>query len=127
MAPSTVNANRCISYLTIENKGSTPVELRQNMGDWVFGCDVCQEVCPYNQKPPPTKWKEFQRRYRAELSDKPENWLPLLEAAKTGDLTLLFSAHDIEHNNAIVLKALLEERLGKSKKGRAPAAKSGSH
>jgi uncharacterized protein YeaO (DUF488 family) len=58
------------------------------------------------------KWKEFQRRYRAELSDKPENWQPLLEAAKAGDVTLLFGAHDTEHNNAMVLKALLEERLG---------------
>ena len=65
----------------------------------------------------PVRWKEFQRRYRAELSDKPENWQPLLEAATAGDVTLLFSAHDTEHNNAVVLKALLEERF--SKKGRA--------
>lgn len=69
----------------------------------------------------PAKWKEFQNRYRAELSGKPENWQPLLDAAKAGDVTLLFSAHDPEHNNAVVLKALLEERLSKSKKGRAPA------
>ncbi|HLX72440.1 MAG TPA: DUF488 domain-containing protein [Verrucomicrobiae bacterium] len=61
----------------------------------------------------PAKWEEFQRRYRAELSDKPENWQPLLEAAKDGDVTLLFSAHDVEHNNAVVLKAFLEGRLGK--------------
>lgn len=71
----------------------------------------------------PAKWKEFQRRYRAELSAKPENWQPLLETAKAGDVTLLFSAHDMEHNNAVVLKELLDEQLGK--KGRA-AAKSRS-
>lgn len=71
----------------------------------------------------PAKWKEFQRRYRAELSAKPENWQPLLETAKAGDVTLLFSAHDMEHNNAVVLKELLDEQLGK--KGR-PAAKSRS-
>jgi uncharacterized protein YeaO (DUF488 family) len=59
----------------------------------------------------PAKWKEFQRRYRAELDAKPEAWQPLLEAAKAGNLTLLFSAHDMEHNNAVVLKARLEERL----------------
>ena len=59
----------------------------------------------------PAKWKEFQRRYRAELDSEPEVLRPLLEAAAAGNLTLLFSAHDTEHNNAVVLKACLEERL----------------
>lgn len=55
----TVDSNLCISFLTIENKGEIPPHLREKMGDWVFGCDICQEVCPYNQAPPETVWKEF--------------------------------------------------------------------
>jgi epoxyqueuosine reductase len=59
-APGVVDARLCISYLTIENKGEIPRELRPKVGDWAFGCDVCQEVCPYNKaKATRSRWPEF--------------------------------------------------------------------
>ena len=59
----------------------------------------------------PVKWKEFQRRYRAELSGNPAAFQPLFDAAKHGNITLLYSAHDTKHNSALALKSYLEERL----------------
>lgn len=60
----------------------------------------------------PQKWPEFRRRYLAELDRKPDAWAPILEAARRGAVTLLYSAHDPEHNNAVALKEYIESKLG---------------
>ena len=63
----------------------------------------------------PAKWQEFQQRYRTELESNLEAWQPLLVAAEQGDVTLLYSARDTEHNSAILLKSFLEEQMRKNK------------
>jgi uncharacterized protein YeaO (DUF488 family) len=59
----------------------------------------------------PNKWDDFRRRYFAELDEHPEVWLPLSEAAASGDITLLYSSRDAEHNNAVALREYLMARL----------------
>jgi uncharacterized protein YeaO (DUF488 family) len=59
-----------------------------------------------------TKWEEFQKRYRKELKSNADARQPILDAVKDGNVTLLYSARDVEHNSALVLKEFLEERLG---------------
>jgi uncharacterized protein YeaO (DUF488 family) len=61
----------------------------------------------------PEKWDEFRRRYFAELDGRPEAWEPLRDAADAGDITLLYSSHDAEHNNAVALREYLTARLAK--------------
>lgn len=57
--PYQLDSRKCISYLTIENKGAIPRELRAGIGEWVFGCDVCQDVCPFNRFASDTAWPEL--------------------------------------------------------------------
>jgi epoxyqueuosine reductase len=62
VAPHRLDSNKCIAYLTIEKRGSIPENLREGIGHQVFGCDICQDVCPWNRKAPATEKAEFQPR-----------------------------------------------------------------
>jgi epoxyqueuosine reductase len=62
IAPGELDARLCISYLTIEKRGEIPDELRAAMGRHVFGCDICQDVCPWNRKAPAASAEEFEPR-----------------------------------------------------------------
>jgi uncharacterized protein YeaO (DUF488 family) len=67
------------------------------------------------------RWAEFQRRYFKELAAQPEAWKPVAEAARRGPVTLIYSSHDTEHNNAVALKRFIESRA-KSRSRLHPAA-----
>ena len=60
----------------------------------------------------PAKWHEFRRRYFAELNGVPDAWAPIREAARRGRVTLLYSSHDTEHNNAVALKEYIDRKIG---------------
>ncbi len=93
-APGQLDSRRCISYLTIELRGPIAEELREPMGDWVFGCDICQEVCPWNRKTPESAEPAFQPR-------------PDLEAL---DLTELLGLSDAEFKQRFQGTALTRPR-----------------
>ncbi|MFN8589111.1 MAG: tRNA epoxyqueuosine(34) reductase QueG, partial [Candidatus Eisenbacteria bacterium] len=79
VAPYEVDARLCISYLTIEHKGVVPLELREKIGDWLFGCDACLDACPWNRFAPAARESRLHAR---ELPDWTlERFLSLNEAA----------------------------------------------
>ena len=78
IAPYQLDSNKCISYLTIEKRGAIPEEMREGMGRHVFGCDICQDVCPWNRKAPSTSAVEFHPR--EDLVNPALDWLAEISA-----------------------------------------------
>jgi epoxyqueuosine reductase len=75
-APYQLDATKCISYLTIEKRGAIPEELREGIGRQVFGCDICQDVCPWNREAPVSRMPEFEAR--PQLVNPELDWLARL-------------------------------------------------
>jgi epoxyqueuosine reductase len=80
LEPYKLDATRCISYLTIEKRGSIPEELREGMGNHIFGCDICQDVCPWNREAAASRAAEFQPR--SELVNPALEWLAGMSQAE---------------------------------------------
>jgi epoxyqueuosine reductase len=106
--PYTLDANRCISYWTIEHRGPIPDAPADALHGWVFGCDVCQDVCPWNRKAPPASLPEFSPREAwtdpdliAWLDRSPEAW----RAALKGSATARAKRAGLVRNAALVLGA----------------------
>ncbi len=78
VAPYQLDSNKCISYLTIEKRGAISEELRGQMGRHIFGCDICQDVCPWNGKAPHSTASEFAPR--PELVNPALDWLAEMSA-----------------------------------------------
>ena len=78
LAPYRLDSNQCISYLTIEKRGEIPEEVQGGMGRHVFGCDICQDVCPWNRKAPVASAPEFVPR--PELVNPALDWLAEMSA-----------------------------------------------
>ncbi len=78
VADRVVDSNKCISYLTIELKDQIPSQFKDEMEDWVFGCDICQDVCPWNRFSTPNKEERFKPR-EAILHNSTEQWEEITE------------------------------------------------
>jgi uncharacterized protein YeaO (DUF488 family) len=86
----------------------------------------CRDVAPSDELRlwfghDPRRWPEFVRRYSAELDEKPETWRPILARTRAATVTLLFSARDAEHNNAVALGSYLEAKLARRPRKTRPA------
>ena len=107
VAPFVIDNTKCISYLTIELKGSIPIEMRPLIGDWVFGCDICQDVCPVNRKANYSSEPAFQQRHDFSAPD----LLPLLELSEE-DFRDRFQSSPIKRTKRVGLQRNVCVALG---------------
>jgi epoxyqueuosine reductase len=113
IAPYQMDATKCISYLTIEHKGPIDAELMEGMGRQVFGCDICQDVCPWNRKAPVSADRELEAR--AELVNPDLEWLAGLEMA---EFERVFNGSPVRRAGFVGLRRNVAVAMGNSGQGR---------
>lgn len=109
IGPEGVDAGRCISYWTIEHRGLIPPEWRPRIGEWAFGCDVCQDVCPWNRDAPradPDRWRPRPERAWPRLVDWLEMSAEALDASLEGSPLRRALPQGLKRNALIVLANL---------------------
>ena len=109
IAPYQMDARRCISYLTIEHRGPIDEELMEGMGRQVFGCDICQDVCPWNRKAPVSGDAELETR--ADFVNPALEWLAEL---KVGEFERLFNGSPVRRTGWLGLRRNLAIAMGNS-------------
>jgi epoxyqueuosine reductase len=109
--PYQMDASRCISYLTIEHRGAIAEELREGIGRQVYGCDICQDVCPWNRKAPIGAGQDGDLAPRGELVNPDLEWLAGLEFA---DFERLFNGSPIRRAGFLGLRRNVAIAMGNS-------------
>lgn len=104
VAPNRLDARRCISYLTIEYKGSIPLDMRRQIGNRIFGCDDCQLLCPWNRYATPSKESDFAPRYGLESAKLTElfSWDESTFEEKTAGMPLRRAGYELWLRNIAV-------------------------
>jgi len=110
IAPYRLDATRCISYLTIEKRGSIPEDLRDGIGRNVFGCDICQDVCPWNRRAPVTGATEFS--VREQLVNPALDWLAQMTK---GEFRQVFRSSPVKRTRYNGLRRNVAVALGNSR------------
>ena len=117
IAPYKIDARKCIAYLTIEHRGAIPIELRPHIQNWIFGCDICQEVCPVNDDAEATREDNFISTHNYSL----EYLISLLEISEE-EFRIIFKNSAIKRAKRVGLQRNICIALGNIKDPKAVPA-----
>jgi epoxyqueuosine reductase len=123
-APYQLDALRCISYLTIEHRGDIPAGLQPAIGDWLYGCDICQDVCPFNRKAPVAMDPAWQPRFPTGTLDAHDvlNWTDADYRSQLRGSAMKRVKLPILQRNAAIVAANSKRKAGRVQSEPAPPA-----